>query len=212
MTIYSDGGNPVTIPGTMTAMTTSHLRRLAVAAAASGALAVTAACTGNPEPRTTSTATSSTTPTASATPSPTTPTPTPTPTQDLEAQLLSATNRFYSEISKAYQTLDIRPVEALLTPGSDAASGYTDYIKDAKSKGHSFRKVPNYRVSSFTLASANVNDNTREAVFTQYASGLTEVDQGGQVVTSLESESGKTRIVFMKVGDQWLVERQDIIS
>ena len=198
----------------MTAMThTPHLGRIALALAAAGVLTL-AGCANTPEPSdvvadTTPPPTKSAPATPSATPS--SPTPTVTSTEDLEAQLLAATNNFYATIGEAYRTLDTGPVEKLLTPASSAAGGYTRYITEADSKGHHFSVAPAYKISNFVVAEKSVADDTREAVFRLSASGLTEVDAKNKVVTKLKPESARARIIFVKQGDQWLVEQQDIL-
>jgi hypothetical protein len=197
----------------MTSMThTPHLGRVALTLAATGVLAL-AGCSSSPEPpdvvadttpppSTSAPATPSTTPSA---------TPTVTPTEDLEAQLLAATNNFYATIGEAYRTLDTGPVEKLLTPASSAAGGYTRYITEADSKGHHFSVTPIYKISNFVVAEKSLADDTHEAVFNLSASGLTEVDGNNQVVTRLKPESARARIIFVKRGNQWLVEQQDIL-
>lgn len=144
-----------------------------------------------------------------------TPTPTPTPTEpeldDHEQQLYDATVTFYDTINEAYRTLNTGPVDELIVPGSKAASGYTNYIEDAKAKGHKFVDVGEYTFSDFGL-DKDGDDSIETVEFTLTHEGGIELDADGAEVHQFTTDPGKAKITFKQQGETWLVVTQDIIE
>ncbi|MGW0229009.1 hypothetical protein ACWDWO_11905 [Actinopolymorpha singaporensis] len=196
-------------------------RSALVRGALAGAIAVglgVSGCSRNIEPETGKTPSPSTTKSARSTPSETptptptrTPTPTPTaPSGSVEEQLHAATVNFYSVIRKSYQTLDTHPIGELLVPGSDAASGYTNYIDKVKAKGGHFKDLGGYQVSDFRVVTSARSSSMKRVEYTLTASSLQEIDKNGNVVETIRSSTWRNAwIYFQQRGGRWLIVSQN---
>ncbi|MFD2080333.1 hypothetical protein SAMN05421678_11085 [Actinopolymorpha cephalotaxi] len=193
----------------------SALVRGALAGAVAVGLGVSG-CSKNIEPEAGKTPTPTASKSATPTPTPTptrTPAPTPTaPTGSVEEQLHAATVNFYAVLNEAYKTLDTRPVDEVLLPGSNAASGYTDFIHDVKKKNQHFTFEGGYKISNFEVKSTSSKESTRVEFDLDHGPGQVRNTANKVVMKIPQTPPSRAWIVFSKRGNKWLVVGQDFLD
>ncbi|MBE1608786.1 DUF6318 family protein [Actinopolymorpha pittospori] len=191
---------------------TPHLGRVALALAAAGVLTL-AGCANTPEPPDVVADTTPPSTSAPATPSATpSPTPTVTPTEDLEAQLLAATQTFYATLNNAYKTLDTQPLRDSTPALCEACQRYIESIESTKADGNHYTGVGEYVVRNFKLVTDGVQEESKaSATYDLTYTGFKEIDKTNKIVRNIGSQTWGTQALLQRDGDKWLfVEELDL--